>query len=121
MEAETIINASNLTSTHHQELLATTRQSQTLKAESERSLAEKERVIINLQETIAAINRESAEKRDLAALQVETRLREEYDKAQAIREKNLLEQVAALHHSRVCIHNYNDNSSFIYYLCLSVC
>jgi hypothetical protein len=101
MEAETIINASNLTSTHHQELLSITRQSQTLKAETDKSLAEKHRTIIGLQETMAAMNRENAERRDLAELQIETRLREEYDKAQAIREKNLLEQVSALHHARV--------------------
>ena len=103
MEAETIINTSNLTTAHHQELLSITRQSQSLKGEADKTSADNHRTIIGLQETIAALNREGAERRDLAELQIETRLREEYDKAQATREKNLLDQVAALHHNRVNI------------------
>lgn len=103
LEAEAIINASDLASTHHQQILALTRESQTLKAEADKFVAEKERTILGLQETITSMNRQRAEQKDLAEVQIETRLRQEYDKAQAGREKNLLEQVSSMHQARVCI------------------
>lgn len=74
---------------------------QATKAEADKLLADKERAVLGLQETIVAMNKETAEKDDLARLQIETRLREEYDKSQHLREKNLMDQVSSLHHTRV--------------------
>lgn len=66
-------------------------------------MAERERAILSLQEKIATMNRQSAEQKDLAEIQIETRLRQEYDKSQALREKNLLGQVSEMHQTRVTI------------------